>query len=342
MQRIFLLAVVILTALSCTTKKKSFPIDFTLEEFYPRWLKNDEYRTAQTSGITFLTTNDTGEKIFLLADDIGKIHHLKITKDSEFTFSPVYFSSSVNKYFFDFPKLDFEGIVYDEHTNSVYISIEGNGEDHLKYFGIYKLIFINDNVLEDTITDIQKLSINPPGMISDVVVANVGYEGLAVDENNFYLGLEGIVNNGNFADSTFIFVVDRQSLIIKKKISTKEFNITTICALYSFENGRLLGVDRNSRKFFQLLINEKLEVVSHSFKNFTTVVPNYKEIEYVGSIESITIDDMNNIYCIDDPWYEYFIPDEETIEKLDEKTIENFNKYVPIIFKYSSFNLEEK
>ena len=55
-------------------------------------------------------------------------------------------------------------------------------------------------------------------MIYDVVAANVGYEGLAVDENNFYLGLEGIVNNGNFADSTFIFVVDKQSLIIKKKI----------------------------------------------------------------------------------------------------------------------------
>ena len=87
---------------------------------YPRWLKNDVYKTNQTSGITFLREKDDSTVEFLLADDIGKIHRLFIQDDTLFSFSEIKFSDEVMDYLADFPKLDFEDIVYDNFTGKVY------------------------------------------------------------------------------------------------------------------------------------------------------------------------------------------------------------------------------
>ena len=67
-------------------------------EYYPRWLKSENYRTYQTSGITFISEDENGTEEFLLIDDIGKLHRLQISQDSIFRFAPIYFSTEVVNY----------------------------------------------------------------------------------------------------------------------------------------------------------------------------------------------------------------------------------------------------
>jgi len=64
------------------------------------------------------------------------------------------------------------------------------------------------------------------------------------------------------------------------------------------------------------------------------MIPGYHNLNYLPSYESITMDDDDNIYIVDDPWKEVFVPKEEILDKLDKQTINNFKQYVPIIFKY--------
>ena len=89
----------------------------------------DSIHSDQTSGITFIKSTSQNKKIFLIADDIGKIYHFKIQNDTIFTFEPVHFSPQVIAYLDTFPKADFEEIVYDKYTGNVYLSIEGNAPD---------------------------------------------------------------------------------------------------------------------------------------------------------------------------------------------------------------------
>ena len=51
------------------------------DNYYPRWLKTDSYRTNQTSGITFISEDESGNDEFILIDDIGKLHRLQILQD---------------------------------------------------------------------------------------------------------------------------------------------------------------------------------------------------------------------------------------------------------------------
>ena len=46
------------------------------DENFPLWLKTDQSRTYQTSGIAFIKS-ECDKKYFLLADDIGFIHLIK-------------------------------------------------------------------------------------------------------------------------------------------------------------------------------------------------------------------------------------------------------------------------
>jgi hypothetical protein len=46
------------------------------------------------------------------------------------------------------------------------------------------------------------------------------------------------------------------------------------------------------------------------------------------------MDDDDNIYIVDDPWKEVFVPEEEILDQLDNETINNFKEFIPIIFKY--------
>lgn len=303
---------------------------------YPRWLKSGSYFTQQTSGNCFLGLDKEGNKNFLLADDIGKIHHFRIKNDTIFSFSKVVLGEKVKTYLQPFPKWDFEEIVYDKYTNSVYISIEGNNPEPKKYVGIYKLIFNNDNVYSDTVAGIEKLDIKPQNLFLKYIANNIGYEGLAVDKNFFYLGLEGFSSSGIFADSTFLFIVDKKDLRIIKQLDTKPLGIHTICGLYSDMDNSVYGIDRNNKKLFHLLFDEsgKHRIKKLELTDISTNIPDYPDYDYVAALESITMDNKKNIYFIDDPWKTFYVPQENILEKLDSTTVNNFKKFIPIIYKF--------
>lgn len=305
-------------------------------ENYPRWLKNDVYHTNQTSGMTFLREKDDGTFEFLLADDIGKIHRLFIQDDTLFSFSEIKFSYEVLLYLADFPKLDFEEIFYDSFTGEVYLTIEGNGEEHLSYHGIYKLNFKDDNVFQDSVVKLTRLEFTPQEIFYDNLLPNIGYEGFTTDENYFYLGLENEqTSEGSFSGQTVIRIADKNSLKIVKEISTENIDISTVCGLYSDENFSLWGIDRNHRKVFKLLFDEYFNIVDLTFSDVKTIVPKYNQFEYVGSLESITIVSEKFLFLVDDPWHKFFIPPNEILNHLDESTVNNFKNFVPVIHKFN-------
>lgn len=334
MQKIILFLTVLLLILSCQSHKPNRIAKLIKDDLYPRWLIENNYHTEQTSGITYIGSNAEDEKYFLLADDIGKLHRMKIANDTSFSFTSIHFSENVQNYFADFPKLDFEEITYDKYTGDVYVSIEGNGNNYKNFVGIYKIAFNNDDVFDSIIVDVEKLGIQPEFEFYKHTQWNVGYEGLAIDSNYLYLGLEGIINDKKFADSTIILIVDKKNLTITRQISTREFGIHTICGLYAYNNFNLWGVDRNNRYLFTLKLNEDLEVINFRNWKFNPTIPGYADLSYVGSIESITFDNDGNIYLVDDPWRKFFIPSEEKLAKLDTQTISNFTNFIPIIFRY--------
>lgn len=304
-------------------------------ENYPRWLMNEEYKTSQTSGITFLRENSAGAKEFLLADDIGMLHRLFIVEDTLFSFSLIKFSDEIIRYLSNFPKLDFEEIFYDRFTGDVYLTIEGNGLDHLSYHGIYRLKFFDDDIYQDSLLAFEKMDIKPEEKFYSDLFPNIGYEGFTADENYFYLGLENLqTSEGNFSQETLIRIADKKSLTIVKEISTKNLGISTICGLYSDENFSIWGVDRNHRKVFKLLFDEYFNVVDLCTFEIKTVIPGYDQLEYVASLESITSASEFYLFLVDDPWHTFFVPPNEILNKLDTNTANNFNNFIPIIHKF--------
>jgi hypothetical protein len=329
---LFYFFLIILFGCSSSPSKENFSIK--KDPAFPRWLKAGNYSTSQSSGAFFLGIDKNGNKNFLLADDIGKIHHFKIKDDTVFSFSPVYLGENVKAFLDTFPKWDFEEITYDKYTNSAYLSIEGNKPDPKKYVGIYKITFQNNNVYSDTISGIEKLHVKPESLFLKYTADNIGYEGLTVDSNYFYLGLEGFSRSGIFADSTYLFIVDKSNLQIIKQVNTKPFDIHTICGLYSDKNKSLWGVDRNYRKLFHLTFNNSLEVKDYGITNIPINIPAYPQFNYVAALESVTMDDEKNIYFIDDPWETFYVPSQRVLKKLDNITVNNFKKFVPVIYKF--------
>ncbi len=329
----FLFFVIILLA-GCSVNKQNKKLDLQKDNNYPRWLKTGNYSTDQTSSINFIGSVNNNTKEFLLADDIGKLHHLKISDDTVFHFTDIYFIPSVQTYLDSFPKKDFEEFVYDKYTNNVYLSIEGNGKNFKNFVGIYSVKFINNNVFNDTINSIEKINIEPKNLFLKYTDNNIGYEGVAVDSNYLYLGLEGFQEKGIFADSTLFFIVDKHNYKIIKQINTKPFGIHTICGLYSDKNNSIYGIDRNNKTAFHFNLDSNLEVQNLSLFKLESSIPNYPMYDYVASLEGVSLDDNGNIYFVDDPWKTYFIPSQEILSKLDPVTIENFKNFVPVIFKY--------
>jgi hypothetical protein len=304
-------------------------------ENYPKWLMNEEYHTNQTSGMTFLREKNDGTKEFLLADDIGKIHRLFIHDDTLFSFSEIKFSDEVIHSLSDFPKPDFEEIFFDRFTGEVYLTIEGNGENHLFYHGIYRVKFKEENIFQDSVLALEKLEFSPDEIFYANLLPNIGYEGFTADENYFYLGLENKQTaDGKFSEHTLMRIADKTSLTIVKEISTENLGISTICGLYCDENFSIWGIDRNHRKVFKMLFDGYFNIVDINFFEIKTVIPGYNQFEYVGSLESVTIVSSKFLFLVDDPWYKFFIPPIEILEQLDESTVNNFNNYIPIIHKF--------
>ena len=321
--------------LSCGGIKKHFEMKLQKDPAYPRWLASDTVNADQTSGITFLKESPEGDKYFLLADDTGAVLRLKISKDTVFSITPLIFSTVFQSYIDTFPKADFEEIVYDKKRNEVFLSIEGDGKNPGVYAGIYKIFFKNNDVFSDTLADIKKISITPTDLFLKYVKDNIGYEGFAVDDDYFYLGLEGFTQSGVFADSTILFIADRYSGRIIRQVDTKLLGIHTICGLYSDQNNSVYGVDRNNKSFFHIKFDDALKIEDTASVKIETNIPNYKSFDYVASLESITMDQNKNIYLVDDPWRTFFIPSKSILNQLDSLTVNRFRNFVPVIFKYS-------
>jgi hypothetical protein len=322
-----------IVSFSLFTKAQNENITLLPDEKYPLWLKTDQSRTNQTSGIAFIKS-EFDKKYFLLADDIGFINLLKIKNDSIFSIENILFADSKDLYFSNFPKKDFEEITYDKNTGDVYLSVEGNGENFNDYVGIYKLIFKDNDVLSKQIISIEKMIYNPVNVFYKYTSWNIGYEGFALDDNYFYLGLEGFMNNYQFADSALIFIANKSDQNIIKTISTKSFGIHTIGGLFSDEDYSLWGIDRNNRNIFHIIFNENFNIETVSKYECSTTIPGYHTFNYLPSYESITLDDDGNLYIVDDPWKEVYVPPQHILDQLENETINNFKEYVPIIFKY--------
>jgi hypothetical protein len=299
---------------------------------FPRWLKDHSYSTEQTSGITFIGRDAYNSKTFLLADDVGKIHYLKIKEDTLFDLSPVCFSSEAQKFLSGFPKADFEDITYDKFSGSIFISIEGNN-DPAKYTGIFKINFENNDLFSGKINSFQKIKVYPEKIFLKYAGDNTGYEGLAADSEYLYLGLEGFVENGLFSDSTLILIVSKKDLMIKKIVTTPELGIQTICGLYPYGNKDIIGIDRNKRQLFRLIFDENFNVNKCFIKDVDVHIPSFPAFSYVASLESVSMDDENNIFLVDDPWTQFFIPSGEILQKLDAETVKNLTGFVPVIYK---------
>ncbi len=302
---------------------------------FPKWLSYKGFDADQTSGITFINETPDGSKHFLLADDTGGILRLTIAGDSIKMLRPVIFSPSFQAYIDTFPKADFEEIVYDKKSSKVYLSIEGNGPHPEYYAGIYLINFQNKNVFSDTLESIERLTFTPVEEFQKYLENNIGYEGLAVDDNYFYLGLEGFTQGKLFADSTVLFIAEKNSHKIIKQINTGPLGIHTICGLYSDKDYSLYGVDRNNKTFFHLSFDDHLKIIDTALVKIKTSIPSYNSFDYVASIESITMDPENNVYMVDDPWKTFFIPSKEILNQLDSLTVDRFRNFVPVIYRYS-------
>ena len=323
----------IILLISSSLNSQTLNTELKLTEDFPIWLKLDSTRANQTSGITFLFDR-CGEKYFLLADDIGAIHLLALQGNIITKLAKV----NIQDFFTDYPKLDFEEIVYDRHTESVFLSIEGNGPDSKNLNNIYKLYFKDDDILSCQVDSVQQLNFTPDEVYRKYILYNIGYEGLAIDHKYFYLGLENLFQNFQFVDSTVIFIANKSDLSIIKELNTKDYNVHTICGLFSDADLSLWGIDRNRRKIFHFLFNEQLDVEKFSSYDCSMKIPGYENLNYLPSIESITMDDEQNIYLVDDPWKEVFVPSEEILVQLDQETVTNFKNYTPIIYKYKLSN----
>jgi len=331
----FFILLILTFAIGCSSTppvKKNLTL--VKDSHYPRWIKSSTKSSDQTSGIAYLRTNPDGSKVFLLADDIGKIRYLSIKDDTVFSISDVGFTKNVQAYLDTFPKEDFEEIVYDKKAGNIYLSIEGDNPNPEKFVGIYLVNFKNDNIYSDTINSITKLHFTPSDLFLKYVQNNIGYEGLAVDDNYFYLGFEGFVKDGVYADSTVLFIADKKSKKIIKQISTKSLGIHTICGLYSDKDYSLYGVDRNNKKIFHINFNKNLSIKNYGLASIPTNIPGYSQYDYVASLESITMDNQSNFYLTDDPWKRFYIPSKEILSKLDSNTIGNFKNFVPVIYKF--------
>ncbi len=303
------------------------------DQNFPQWLKDNHTRSDQTSGIAFIKS-ECDKKYFLIADDIGFINLLTLNHDSVFRIERISFVDSASNYFSIFPKKDFEEIVYDQNSGNVYLSVEGNGERYNEFVGIYQLIFVGNDVFSKQVESVVKMDFVPSELFYHYTNFNLGFEGVALDDNYFYLGLEGFMNNFQFADSTIIFIANKSDLNIVKEISTKGLGIHSICGLYSDKDYSVWGVDRNNRTIFHLLFDEELDIKDFSKFDGVTFIPGYTGLNYLPSYESITVDDEDNLYIVDDPWKEVFVPGKDILDNLDNQSINNFKEYIPIIFKF--------
>lgn len=325
---IFLLVIAFLVGFN-PAEKKMKP-----EKGFPVWLKDGSHRTDQTSGITFLGYKGS-EKYFLICDDIGDVLHLKL-KNEKVSIGKINLGENVKKALKHYDKLDFEEIVYDRKTNKVFLSIEGNGSNYLEEAGLFELMFKDNDVFKDEIKEIKRVEFPEWKKLSEHFKPNIAFEGVAVSENRIFLGLEGTTIGELFLDSTFLYIVDKNSLKLIREIPTKELKIHTICGLYAEDDHKLFGIDRNNRNLFVIRFDETYSVKELKIYPLDLHVPGKDNLQYVSALESITMDNDKYIYTIDDPWKKFYIPPTEVLKQLNPSDAKNYKEFIPLLFKFNS------
>lgn len=314
-------------------------------ENYPVWMKDSAgNRTDQTSGLYFTGIRD-GKKMFISADDIGRINRISVDESKnppEFNLSEISFSKDVTDLFGKFKKRDMEDIFYDSSENKIYLAIEGHeysSNDPMIYRkkeGIYELTFNKDIFTFDTILTIKRLQL--PEEIYAHTFDNIGFEGFAMTKDFFFLGLENYQTPDNeFTDSTVIYVVNRNTNEVKA-VGTSDLKISSVCGLYASDNYSLYGIDRNRRSVFKIMFDTVFNVTNVKIKQLNLTIPLHNEINSIlgTAPESITFDYQNNFYVSVDPWKEIYKPDIAEKKKLSQEELDNFYKFVPIMYKFKN------
>lgn len=299
---------------------------------FPAWLVDGEKYPQQTSGITFIKNDELGQPIFIICDDKQALHFLKVV-DNEFTLTDITIDSSVTDTLPPKIRLDIEDVAYDKYTNKVYISVEPDHR-YRRQFGIYELVFKGDDLFSGEVTGVKRLVITPDSLFRQYIEDNTGYEGLAVDSNYLYLGLEGIKRGETSFAGSLIRVVDKNTLKIVSTMLLDSLGINTITGLAMADDGTLWGTDRNRLNFFNLKFDNKFTVTNIRVFNIINYIPGYHQFRYAAAIEAISLDKSGFVYLIDDPFTKEYVPVENILRKMDKKTEKRFRDLVPIIYKY--------
>ena len=310
---------------------------------YPIWMKDSAgNHTNQTSGLFYVGSSD-GKKIFIDADDIGKINRLTIDESinpPRLDIKEIAFSEEVQLLFSKFKKKDMEEIFYDETNNKILLALEGHEyssldpEIYRKKEGIYEITFNNDILTFDSILTIKRLTL-PQGVYAHTF-DNIGFEGFSATDNYFFLGLENYQIDGNaFTDSTILYILNRNTNDLKA-IGTHDLKISSICGLYAADDYNLYGIDRNRRNMFYIKFNEDFSISKCEIKEMSLTIPLHNDIDRIIGIapESITFDNEGNIYVAIDPWLNFYKPDIADKKKLSDDELKNFYDGVPILYKF--------
>jgi len=317
---------------------------------YPIWMKSsNELYSQQTSGIFFLG-QEGSKKMFLTCNDNGRID--RITIDDSF-FPPKFDITVLNfqvsttaKFFTQYSKMDFEDIVYDKTSNLIYISLEGNtgtSDDNpprnitfKEAEGVLAFTFNNTIMNCDTITSVSKFEM--PQEIYKYTNENIAFEGMAVSENYFFMGLENITDSiAKFSDSTYIYIIDKKTQSVKA-ISSKKFNEISLSGLYATDDYTLYGVNRDSKKVFYIKFNPDFTIKQVKDIAFELTMPFNKDVsmDRMMGIEGVSVDNDGYIYTVSDPWSELYSPESVPKNAITEKERKNLIKLVPVLYKYEN------
>lgn len=318
-----------------------------LAKGYPIWMKSsDSLYSLQTSGLFYVGKKEN-KKYFLSANDNGRIDRISVDESfnpPKFDVQVLHFEVATTARFFQpFAKMDFEDIVYDRVTNKIIISMEGNSDyappykiSYQQSEGLYELE-LNKDILEcDTLKNIKKITM--PEVLFKYTNDNVAFEGFSITDNFIFLGLENITNiNGQFSDSTYLYVINRKTNDIKT-ISSKLFNVRSITGLCAKDDFTLYGTDREAKRIFYIKFNPDFTIKTHRSESFELEMPGHPDIslDKMSGVEAIAVDDEENIYTDIDPWSDLYKPNLTPKVFLSEEEKWNLTKLIPVLYKYKN------
>jgi hypothetical protein len=321
-------------ATSATNAKSAAPTSLHPEPGWPRWLEDENSRTDQTSGLSYVGRDSSGARVFLVADDEGDLWRLRVLPpDDEFRLERIPFVDAAKETLARFPKADFEDITYCPISHRVLVSIEGNSPDDADstfrdWLGIYELGIGPDVMNAEQVPTVSRVPLPEWRDATRFACRNVGFEAAVACMDTIVLGLEGVMSSpGVFADSTYIEVFDL-ARGTRLEFGTSGHAIGTATGLARGPSGAYYGLDRNSARLFTFTIRDG---ALRDVRTIALSMPGIHGVPYlIPSAESIAVDDEDFLWIVVDPWkYEPM-----TQEGLSPHDIDNFKNKVPLVYKY--------